>query len=196
MISELKIRNFKSLESVDLKLGHFNLLVGANASGKSNFLDALRFLQGVGNGFSIDEILNGKPPSNTSVKWEGIRGGSEFSAFRKPDGARAETTKLDVTFSSPEILKIFGNDLIYSLTFSTQAEDSILKEESFTSGRETVIPEHYKSSSRIKVPIFALAGTGAFAQRNNLDIKAIEDIVGMDKEFKFWGFGHFAGCAH
>ena len=44
MISELKIRNFKSLESVDLKLGHFNLLVGANASGKSNFLDALRFL--------------------------------------------------------------------------------------------------------------------------------------------------------
>src|ERR1017187_8022614 len=41
VISELKIRNFKSLESVDLKLGNLNLLVGANASGKSNFLDAL-----------------------------------------------------------------------------------------------------------------------------------------------------------
>jgi AAA15 family ATPase/GTPase len=62
VISELKIRNFKSLESVDLKLGHFNLLVGANASGKSNFLDALRFLHGVSNsGLSIDEILDGKP---------------------------------------------------------------------------------------------------------------------------------------
>ena len=61
MISELKIRNFKSLESVDLKLGHFNLLVGANASGKSNFLDALRFLQGVSSsGLSIDEIFERK----------------------------------------------------------------------------------------------------------------------------------------
>ncbi len=77
MISELKIRNFKSLESVDLKLGHFNLLVGANASGKSNFLDALRFLQGVGNGFTISEILDGKPPTATSFKWDGIRGGSK-----------------------------------------------------------------------------------------------------------------------
>jgi AAA15 family ATPase/GTPase len=63
MICELKIRNFNSLESVDLKLGNFNLLVGANASGKSNFLEALRFLQGVGNGFSIDEVLDGRRPS-------------------------------------------------------------------------------------------------------------------------------------
>jgi AAA15 family ATPase/GTPase len=72
VISELKIRNFKSLESVDLKLGHFNLLVGANASGKSNFLDALHFLQGVGSGLSIDGILNGMPASPISLKWDGI----------------------------------------------------------------------------------------------------------------------------
>ena len=90
MISELKIRNFKSLESVDLKLGHFNLLVGANASGKSNFLDTLRFLKGVGNGFSLNEILDGKSPSATSLKWDGIRGGSRFAAFRKPDGSPSE----------------------------------------------------------------------------------------------------------
>jgi energy-coupling factor transporter ATP-binding protein EcfA2 len=82
MIKSIKIRNFKSLESVDLSLGRFNLFVGTNSSGKSNFLDALRLLQGIGNGFTISEILNGKPRTATTEVWEGIRGGSEFASFR------------------------------------------------------------------------------------------------------------------
>jgi energy-coupling factor transporter ATP-binding protein EcfA2 len=82
MIKAIKIRNFKSLESVDLSLGRFNLFVGTNSSGKSNFLDALRLLQGIGNGFTVSEVLNGKPRTATSEVWEGIRGGSEFASFR------------------------------------------------------------------------------------------------------------------
>ena len=50
MITEIEIEGFKSLEKVRLKLGKLNLFVGANASGKSNFFDALRVLQGIGNG--------------------------------------------------------------------------------------------------------------------------------------------------
>jgi predicted ATPase len=53
-----------------------NLFIGSNASGKSNFFDALRVLQGIGNGFTISEILDGKPRSATSEVWEGVRGGS------------------------------------------------------------------------------------------------------------------------
>ena len=117
MISELKIRNFKSLESVDLKLGHFNLLVGANASGKSNFLDALRFLQGIGNGFSLDEILDGKPPSEVSVRWPGIQGGSKSVAFRKPDATQEARIEFHATLSGPIFLANFGGDV----SFHTQA---------------------------------------------------------------------------
>ena len=58
-----------------------NLFVGANASGKSNFLDLLRVLQGIGNGFTIGEILDGKPRSATSAVWDGIRGGSRLACF-------------------------------------------------------------------------------------------------------------------
>jgi DNA repair ATPase RecN len=96
VISELKIRNFKSLESVDLRLGNLNLLVGANASGKSNFLDSLRFLQGLANGLSLKEVLNGKPQTSTSVKWDGIRGGSELVAFRARDGVASPTLSFEV----------------------------------------------------------------------------------------------------
>jgi len=45
MIERIVIENFKSLRHVDLALGRLNLFIGTNASGKSNFFDALRVLQ-------------------------------------------------------------------------------------------------------------------------------------------------------
>jgi len=81
VITNIQIQRFKSLKEVTLSLGHLNLFVGTNASGKSNFFDALRVLQGIGYGFTIDEILNGKPPGSNSEKWERIRGGSTKALF-------------------------------------------------------------------------------------------------------------------
>lgn len=134
MISELKIRNFKSLESVDLKLGHFNLLVGANASGKSNFLDALRFLQGVGWGLSIGEILDGKPQLSESSRWDGIRGGSEFVTFRDREGKESESVELDVRISSGSKSLPESFDASYQLNFSPKDGSGQIRDESFAVG--------------------------------------------------------------
>lgn len=43
MISEIRIRNFKSIEDLVLKLGRVTVLVGENGSGKSNILEAIAF---------------------------------------------------------------------------------------------------------------------------------------------------------
>lgn len=75
MIEKITVENFKSFRKADLTLGRMNLFIGTNASGKSNFFDVLRVLQGIGNGFTISEIFDGKPRSSTSEVWEGIRGG-------------------------------------------------------------------------------------------------------------------------
>ncbi len=80
MIEHIEIEGFKSLRKVSLDLGAFNLFIGANASGKSNFFDALRVLQGIGYGFTLDEIFNGKPKGAASETWEMIRGGSANAA--------------------------------------------------------------------------------------------------------------------
>ena len=88
MITRIQIQGFKSLKDVDLALGDLNLFIGTNASGKSNLFDALRVLQGIGYGFTIEEILNGKPKSGTSEVWEGIRGGSGRAFF---SGLQTET---------------------------------------------------------------------------------------------------------
>jgi predicted ATPase len=46
-IKKIHLRNFKNFEDVTVALGDMNVLIGANASGKSNFLSALKFLRDI-----------------------------------------------------------------------------------------------------------------------------------------------------
>jgi predicted ATPase len=43
-ISRVRLKNYKSIASCDVRLGPLTMLVGPNGSGKSNFLDALAFM--------------------------------------------------------------------------------------------------------------------------------------------------------
>lgn len=45
MITRVTVKNFRSLADVDVSLGHLTILVGPNASGKSNLIDAMRFVR-------------------------------------------------------------------------------------------------------------------------------------------------------
>jgi predicted ATPase len=47
MIESVVISNYLSLKRVNVSLRPLNVLVGPNMSGKSNFIDALRFLQSI-----------------------------------------------------------------------------------------------------------------------------------------------------
>ena len=46
-VTRLILKNWKNFPSVDVALGARVFLVGPNASGKSNLLDAIRFLRDV-----------------------------------------------------------------------------------------------------------------------------------------------------
>ena len=43
-ITRVILKNYKSIAACDVHLGPLTFLVGRNGSGKSNFLDALRFV--------------------------------------------------------------------------------------------------------------------------------------------------------
>ena len=45
MITQLRVKNFKSLRDVNLALGPLTVLVGPNMGGKSNVVDVFRFIQ-------------------------------------------------------------------------------------------------------------------------------------------------------
>ena len=105
MIASLHIQNFKSLRDVHLALGPLNFVIGTNASGKSNLFDALRVLQGVGYGFTIGEVLDGKPKSATSEVWEAIRGGSAKATFA---GASQEPVSFQVKLNGADGIAEYG----------------------------------------------------------------------------------------
>jgi predicted ATPase len=46
-ITNIKVSNFKSFKDLDRNLGRFNVVIGANASGKSNFVEIFRFLRDI-----------------------------------------------------------------------------------------------------------------------------------------------------
>lgn len=56
-IKKIIISNFKSLNEVTLELGKFNMLIGANASGKSNFVQIFKFLMDLTN-FGLDNAIS------------------------------------------------------------------------------------------------------------------------------------------
>ena len=57
MIVKVAISSFKSLANVEIELGQLNVFVGANGSGKSNFLEAVGVLSAAADGKVTDQTL-------------------------------------------------------------------------------------------------------------------------------------------
>ena len=77
MITSLRLKNFKNFADETLRMGPFTVIVGANASGKSNIRDAFRFLHGIGRGYRLADIVGGKYGAGGQVEWEPIRGAAD-----------------------------------------------------------------------------------------------------------------------
>jgi predicted ATPase len=116
MLTKLRLRNFKSFEDQTVTLGPVTMLVGANASGKSNFLDSIRFLQGVSLGLPIADVLRGRWDGGREV-WPGIRGGVAEAVRAGKSGFVVDTTWV-----------VEGMTLQYSIACSTEPEPIVLQE--------------------------------------------------------------------
>ena len=77
MITSIRLVNFKNFADETLRVGPFTIIVGANASGKSNIRDAFRFLHGIGRGYTLAEIIGGKYGPGGQLEWAPIRGAAD-----------------------------------------------------------------------------------------------------------------------
>lgn len=75
MLSHIRLVNFKSYINEHVFLKRLTFLVGPSAAGKSNLLDALRFLQGSGSGMTVNEVICGRYIGGREL-WPGLRGGA------------------------------------------------------------------------------------------------------------------------
>ena len=76
MLTKLTVRNFKSLVDVTVEFPRLAVLFGPNAAGKSNLLDAIAALSGIGNARTLSDVLDRPLP---------VRGHA-FEAFSFPAG--------------------------------------------------------------------------------------------------------------
>ena len=94
-ITKIRIANFKSFADQTVELSDFNLLVGANASGKSNFVQAFQFLRDIATQGLEDAIS--------------LQGGVEY--VRNLSIADARPLIFDVVEQDVYFLATWNNDL-------------------------------------------------------------------------------------
>ena len=148
MIHRVVIENFKSLRHVDVTLGRMNLFIGTNASGKSNFFDALRVLQGIGNGFTISEILDGKPKSATSEVWDGIRGGSSKACFARGTAGEVVINVSGTLLETPKPPSTFKGRTSWEYLIAFTPEDGKVTRERLSAGSEIYSSEEVLKNLR------------------------------------------------
>ena len=106
MITSLRLRNFKNFADETLHVGPFTVIVGANASGKSNVRDAFRFLHGVGRGYTLAEIVGGK----YGADWKPLRGSAGQIARFRASGSSADPTPFALDVEMKLHLGFFPDD--------------------------------------------------------------------------------------
>lgn len=78
MLSEVRFKMFKSFADARMPVEPLTILIGANASGKSNAIDGLQILSGLATNREFSDILDGMRGQETGFRGQstGIRGGS------------------------------------------------------------------------------------------------------------------------
>lgn len=82
MITVLQLENWKSYEKSSLHIDPLTILIGTNASGKSNALDAFVFLNRITSGAMLTSALQGDgalTPMRGGVDWAAQRPGTKFA---------------------------------------------------------------------------------------------------------------------
>jgi predicted ATPase len=90
MIKRVKIKNFKSIKDMDVEVGRFNLIIGENGAGKSNFAEAL----------TVFGIAEENKMDKTLLKNRGVRvlqGRSLVSKFGDSNKSKISLMETDQT---------------------------------------------------------------------------------------------------
>jgi AAA15 family ATPase/GTPase len=107
VIEKIRVKNFRSFKDLELNLGALNIVIGANASGKSNFVQIFKFLR--------DITIHGLENAIS------LQGGIEY--LRNINIGSSENLSLEVLCKSSkeddklgDIIGIKPFELVYNLT--------------------------------------------------------------------------------
>jgi len=131
MIQSFTIENFKSYKTAVLKLAPLTVMVGANASGKSNALEAIRFLSWMAQGQKLSSLQFEINQNNAAIRGQikdvFFRGDNEFKLGCEVQDL-GHSWELQITLDhrlgkeihiSKESMKIDSSEILYETTKPT-----------------------------------------------------------------------------
>ena len=104
MIRSISLKNFKSYRDATLPLAPLALLIGANASGKSNAIEGIRFLSWLAEGRRLDDVMSAVQAEDQRVRGT-VRSlsyeGTDTFGFRcQADIRQGEEFSIDILVTS------------------------------------------------------------------------------------------------
>jgi predicted ATPase len=122
MLTKLEIQNYKSICNATIELSPFTLLIGANGTGKSNFLSLLRYISSPADVITIDSYgEKGLERVIDDEDYEYIENNEEFESFHRE---YARTFPKHRSHSeSQQILKVFNTSKSFLEIVDNKIED-------------------------------------------------------------------------
>jgi predicted ATPase len=136
LIKKLRVKNFKSFKDVEVELGKFNVVIGANASGKSNFVQIFKFLRDI-----VNEGLENAISYQGGIEYlRNILLGDNEDLYLEVVVPPLSTIPYTKDEEGVRILRIEGTSK-YALTMSFKNRKYDIQNESFTSTGKFVFLE-------------------------------------------------------
>ncbi len=204
MLKRIQLVDFKSFANETIDLAPLTLLVGANASGKSNFLDALWFLHGLTLGLHVDEVLDGEERLHRNGEsWPGLRGGSKEASRLGTAQFELRSEWEDVEGCVGEGSEVRCDDIAHSIVCRTRPSPLILDESCGAVGNppRKLVTEGLLSGvgqgSESGGPATVLAGRG-FGLIRQLDIRPerMRDYGQLKRSHLAADGSNFSGALH
>lgn len=124
-ISNIEIKNFKSFKDTNVDLNKFNIVIGESASGKSNFIEAFKFLKDVCDDYEKGIRIHGKGLlQNINLK---SKKPTTIKLIFKEDNP-SSGIKIPNKFNNNRNNWIYYNAIEYELCIDFKDNDEILNE--------------------------------------------------------------------
>ena len=177
LLEKIHIKNFLSLRNVALSLKPLTVLVGPNASGKSNVLESLRLLKGM--------LVNKLPPTGSL---QGFFWGGEANRITFQSGTKMKETPTEYQL----VLKVEGIPTEYQLVFEAGADNPFVAEKlwinnipviSIQNGQGNVQNEDGTNQTKYRSNQLALESAGDYG-----DKPVTSTLTKFIKGWKFYDF--------
>jgi predicted ATPase len=196
MLKKLVLEHFKSFEHAEVTFGPLTVVVGPNASGKSNLRDALRFLHGIARGYSLAQIIGESWAESGVLQWRGIRGGLAEIAFAGSGSFAVEVTfdltdlpatyRIEVDVShltiGPRVAREFftlSGDVVFEAVRVDDAQTRQLKV-SLSNRAEIYLPDARAVLAEIGLAQLGLSSATVYQQVPDLDrLQALTGLMGL-----------------